>query len=153
MGFIALKCPSCGSDITLDDSRTYGFCSYCGTKLVQDKQIIELRGSVGIDHSAQIQNYLILARRRAHHHLPIRLLRKEPADRFHGTEQPSTFCAGFHRPVRREDPSGSEHLLIVLYRLKRGCQISMKMTFSSRDRRMSYVDREKTANKETFCPL
>ena len=33
MAIRALKCPSCGADITLDDSREYGFCSYCGTQI------------------------------------------------------------------------------------------------------------------------
>lgn len=36
---IALKCPSCGSDITFDDSREFGFCSYCGTKLQLVNQV------------------------------------------------------------------------------------------------------------------
>jgi len=29
----ALKCPSCGADITLDDDREFGFCAYCGTQI------------------------------------------------------------------------------------------------------------------------
>lgn len=33
MAIRALKCPSCGADITLDDSREFGFCSYCGTQI------------------------------------------------------------------------------------------------------------------------
>ena len=49
MGFIALKCPSCGADIELDKSREFGFCQYCGTKIVQDKQIIEYRGTINVD--------------------------------------------------------------------------------------------------------
>lgn len=30
---VALKCPSCAANISIDDSREYGFCSYCGTKV------------------------------------------------------------------------------------------------------------------------
>ena len=63
MAFIALKCPACGADISLDDSRDFGFCQYCGTKIVQDKTIIEHRGSVSIDHTNEIGNLLILGKR------------------------------------------------------------------------------------------
>ena len=38
---IALKCPKCAADITVDDSREFGFCSYCGAKILLDrKQIV-----------------------------------------------------------------------------------------------------------------
>ena len=33
MALKALKCPSCGADITLDDDREFGFCAYCGTQI------------------------------------------------------------------------------------------------------------------------
>lgn len=49
MGFIALKCPSCGAEIELDESRDFAFCTYCGTKMVRDKQIIEHRGSIKVE--------------------------------------------------------------------------------------------------------
>jgi len=39
MAIRALKCPSCGADITLDDSREFGFCSYCGTQIQIGDQI------------------------------------------------------------------------------------------------------------------
>ena len=34
---LQLKCPNCGADITLDDTREFGFCSYCGTKVLLDE--------------------------------------------------------------------------------------------------------------------
>ena len=37
MGFIAVKCPTCGADVNLDSSREFGYCTYCGTKIVQDR--------------------------------------------------------------------------------------------------------------------
>lgn len=43
MGFIKLSCPNCGANIQLDKSREYGFCSYCGAKIVQDKIVVEHR--------------------------------------------------------------------------------------------------------------
>lgn len=39
MAIRALKCPSCGADITLDDSREYGFCSYCGSQIQVGEQV------------------------------------------------------------------------------------------------------------------
>lgn len=47
MPFIALKCPSCGADINLDSSREFGFCSYCGMKIVQDKQVVQVKKFIG----------------------------------------------------------------------------------------------------------
>ena len=61
MGFIALKCPECGASIELDDSRGFGFCSYCGTKIIQEKQIIENR--IKADYTREIEGNLILAER------------------------------------------------------------------------------------------
>lgn len=58
MGFIPMVCPQCGAQVQLDDSREFGFCSYCGTKIVQDKVVVEHRGNVGVDHSAEIDNLL-----------------------------------------------------------------------------------------------
>ena len=63
MGFIAVKCPSCGANIQLDDSREFGFCTYCGAKVVQDKIIVEHTGTVSVDKSAKLNNLLTLARR------------------------------------------------------------------------------------------
>lgn len=58
LGFVSLKCPSCGADITLDDSREFGFCSYCGTKVAQDKLIVEHRGNISVDGIAGFNAYL-----------------------------------------------------------------------------------------------
>ena len=33
MGMKSLRCPSCGANLEMDDSKEYGFCSYCGTKV------------------------------------------------------------------------------------------------------------------------
>lgn len=50
MGFIALRCPSCGAEIELDDSRDFAFCSYCGTKMVREKQTVEHNVNIRINH-------------------------------------------------------------------------------------------------------
>ncbi len=48
MGFKKLFCPSCGASIELDENREFGFCVYCGTKIAQDKLIVEHRGNVSV---------------------------------------------------------------------------------------------------------
>ena len=58
MGFITIKCPSCGASIDLDDSREFGFCTYCGTKIIQDKIIVEHRGIIKIDGSVTTESLL-----------------------------------------------------------------------------------------------
>lgn len=62
MGFVALKCPQCGADIELDDSREFGFCQYCGTKIMQEQQNIHLSGSVSVDRGSEVNNLLTRAR-------------------------------------------------------------------------------------------
>ena len=32
----ACQCPNCNAHISLDDSRDFGFCQYCGTKIMLD---------------------------------------------------------------------------------------------------------------------
>ena len=61
MGFVKCNCPNCGATIDFDDSREFGFCSFCGTKIVQDKVVVEHKGSVSLDRSAEINNLLIRA--------------------------------------------------------------------------------------------
>lgn len=63
MGLVALKCPGCGGEIQLDDSKESGFCMHCGSKLmVQDEiQRIEISGKVKLDHSETLANCLKLA--------------------------------------------------------------------------------------------
>ena len=63
MALIAMKCPSCGADVEMDDSRDFGFCTYCGTKVMQDKMVVEHRGNVKIDNSEYVQKFLQNARR------------------------------------------------------------------------------------------
>lgn len=62
MGFVSVKCPDCGAEINLDESREFGFCSYCGAKVVQEKIVIEHRGSVKIDDSKELKNLYQAAR-------------------------------------------------------------------------------------------
>lgn len=58
MAFREMKCPSCGANIEVDDSREIGFCLYCGCN-IQLKDIIEVRHvNVGIDSGANRTNAL-----------------------------------------------------------------------------------------------
>ncbi len=63
MGLVNLNCPGCGHPISLDESREYGFCTYCGTQIMVDKTIVEHKGSVKIDNSEFVQKFLENARR------------------------------------------------------------------------------------------
>lgn len=65
MAVVALKCPSCDGKIEFDDSREFGFCSFCGTKVMIQDEIQKIKvihtGSVVVDDSGKIGNYLSLA--------------------------------------------------------------------------------------------
>lgn len=63
MGMIVVRCPNCSADIQLDDSREFGFCNFCGTKVMQDKIVVEHRGSVKVDQSEFIQKSIANGRR------------------------------------------------------------------------------------------
>lgn len=63
MSLVAMKCPACGADIELDDSREFGFCNFCGTKVMQDKIVVEHKGNVKIDNSDYVEKFLQNARR------------------------------------------------------------------------------------------
>lgn len=39
MAMKSLKCPSCGANLEMDDSKEYGFCSFCGTKVQINERI------------------------------------------------------------------------------------------------------------------
>ena len=41
MALKPLKCPECGANIELDDTREFGFCNFCGTKVML-KEVIEV---------------------------------------------------------------------------------------------------------------
>mgnify|MGYP004604477259 CR=1 FL=1 len=51
----ALKCPQCQADIELDETREFGFCNYCGTKIL----IKEFASS---DRTEDIKNFLARAK-------------------------------------------------------------------------------------------
>lgn len=58
---ISLKCPGCGANMDVDDSRDFCFCSYCGYKIVNMKEKVEIAGAVKIDNSEAIENLLTRA--------------------------------------------------------------------------------------------
>lgn len=64
MGFIALKCPSCGANIQLNDTQEFGFCQYCGTKIIQDIQKIKItvENEVKVQGISTVENLLIRAK-------------------------------------------------------------------------------------------
>lgn len=59
-----MRCPQCGADLELDDTRDFGFCSCCGTKIMLNETIhVKHSGSVKMDNSEQAKNRLDLADR------------------------------------------------------------------------------------------
>lgn len=49
MECIQVKCPTCGSEANIDESREFGFCSYCGTKVIRGKTDVENSGRIAED--------------------------------------------------------------------------------------------------------
>lgn len=54
---IALKCPECNGDIQLDDNREFGFCQYCGTKILLNSE----RNNRKIEKREEKENLVRLA--------------------------------------------------------------------------------------------
>ena len=36
--FVAVKCPSCGADLPMEEGRTEMFCAYCGAKIIMTNE-------------------------------------------------------------------------------------------------------------------
>ncbi|MBQ2935910.1 MAG: hypothetical protein IJD96_06735 [Lachnospiraceae bacterium] len=47
---VDLKCPGCGANIQLDDSREVGFCSYCGTKVLIEPNKTQINGIATVEN-------------------------------------------------------------------------------------------------------
>lgn len=58
MGFIELKCKTCGALMKIDENDHTARCFYCGNAMVEDKKIVELVGSIGIEGMASMQSLL-----------------------------------------------------------------------------------------------
>lgn len=64
MSIINAKCPNCGASIQLDNERSEGFCSYCGSKVqVEEAQKLMIQGTVKVDTSDELVNLYQIARR------------------------------------------------------------------------------------------
>ena len=59
MSLIALKCPHCGGDIQLDDSKEFGFCMHCGTKVMIQEYV---KRNVRVDYSDRLANLIEMGR-------------------------------------------------------------------------------------------
>lgn len=104
MGFVVVKCPNCGAEVNLDESRDFGFCSYCGTKVVQDKIIVEHTGSIRVDRSERLNNLYILARRAR-------------------DDNNSEKAAQYYDQVLQEDPNSWEANFYSVYFQSMNCKI------------------------------
>lgn len=57
MALIALKCPNCNGDIQLDNKNEFGFCMYCGCKVM-----IENTSKVTLDRTDEFNNLLQISK-------------------------------------------------------------------------------------------
>ena len=58
MTIIALKCPNCSGDVQLDDGREFGFCIYCGTRIMISDFVTR---KIEIDYSGKASSYADIA--------------------------------------------------------------------------------------------
>lgn len=59
MSVEVVKCPNCGANINLNDDQEFGFCTYCGTKVVNNaikKQKITIENPIKIDGKVELVN-------------------------------------------------------------------------------------------------
>ncbi len=64
MSVVNAKCPNCGASIQLDNDRSEGFCSYCGSKVkVEEAPKLLIQGTVKVDTSDELANLYQVARR------------------------------------------------------------------------------------------
>jgi|GEM_PF-5971700 len=59
MSLVALRCPYCNGNIQLEDSKEFGFCMHCGTKIMVPEVISR---NVKIDYSDRIANLVELGK-------------------------------------------------------------------------------------------
>ena len=52
---VVLTCPNCGASMEIEESRQFAFCQYCGTK------IANLKNTVEVDRSGELKNLLLRA--------------------------------------------------------------------------------------------
>lgn len=66
MAMKALRCPQCGAELELDDSKEFGFCSSCGTKIMLNERVeVKHSGDVHMqmDNSRQGRNRIAIGNR------------------------------------------------------------------------------------------
>ena len=45
---VKMKCPQCGAPMEIDDQQEQAFCSYCGTKVANLKEKVEITQNVNV---------------------------------------------------------------------------------------------------------
>lgn len=62
MPVVSLRCPHCGGDLELENSKEFGFCQFCGTKIMIQKQIEKMK----LDESGKKESLLALLKSYIH---------------------------------------------------------------------------------------
>lgn len=58
---VVLTCPNCNAQMEIEENRQFVFCQYCGTKIANLAQKVELSGQVNLDRSSEINNLVLRA--------------------------------------------------------------------------------------------
>ncbi len=58
---IILTCPNCSAHLDVDENREFIFCQYCGTKLANLTQKIELTNPVTVDKKQELDSLIVRA--------------------------------------------------------------------------------------------
>lgn len=86
---VKMTCPQCGASLDMDDSKEFMFCQFCGTKIanITEKVDVTLSGSVAIDESGKLENfhYVVQSALRSGNYTEaytycLRILETDPAD-------------------------------------------------------------------------
>ena len=58
MSLVVVKCPQCGAELNTVDDRDFMFCSYCGSKVTFEKQLVEISGTITDFMQPEIEDML-----------------------------------------------------------------------------------------------
>lgn len=93
MSLVTLKCGHCGGDIQLDDTREFGFCMYCGSKIMIQQEINNINITMGISEQvANLKNLMAMHFQAGNHFDALDAARK--IIELHGADKDVWYVAG-----------------------------------------------------------
>lgn len=58
---VVLSCPNCNAKMEIDAAREFIFCQYCGTRIANLTQRVDISGQVTLDRRQEISNLVVRA--------------------------------------------------------------------------------------------